>query len=79
MSLDISRTVGWFTTMCPVCIEESTVDLEKMLQKTSDSIRSFDRNGWDYFTSSFSSPEAADAFVSQFPARVIFNYYDQFQ
>lgn len=78
-SLDISRTVGWFTTMYPVHIEESTTDLGIMLQKTSDSIRSFDRNGWDYFTSSFSSPEAADAFVSQFPVEVIFNYYGQFQ
>ncbi|SPJ78217.1 uncharacterized protein FTOL_06606 [Fusarium torulosum] len=78
-SLDISRTVGWFTTMYPVHIEESTTDLERMLQKTSDSIRCFDRNGWDYFTSSFSSPQAADAFVSQFPVEVVFNYYGQFQ
>ncbi|KAM0437031.1 hypothetical protein ACHAQK_007509 [Fusarium lateritium] len=78
-SLDISRTVGWFTTMYPVHIEESTPDFNSILQKTSDSIRSFDRNGWDYFTSSFSSPERADAFVSQFPVEIIFNYYGQFQ
>lgn len=79
LSLDISRTVGWFTTMYPVHIEESTANLNHMLQRTSESLRVFERNGWDYFTSSFSSPEAADAFVSQFPVEIVFNYYGQFQ
>ncbi|KAE8855468.1 hypothetical protein PTNB73_10125 [Pyrenophora teres f. teres] len=77
-SIDLTRTVGWFTSMCPVQAANGAGLLDA-IRETKDCIRSFQDNGWSYFASQFASASAADAFASLFPMEVLFNYQGLYQ
>ena len=79
-SMDLTRTVGWFTSMYPVqAASGAGGSLLDAIRETKDCIRSFQDNGWSYFASQFVSASAADAFASLFPVEVIFNYQGMYQ
>ncbi|CAN9410040.1 unnamed protein product [Alternaria alternata] len=79
-SIDLTRTVGWFTSMCPVqAANGAGRGLLDAIRETKDCMRSFQDKGWSYFASQFSSASAADAFASLFPVEVIFNYAGLYQ
>ncbi|KAL5084629.1 hypothetical protein Trisim1_011538 [Trichoderma cf. simile WF8] len=82
-SIDLSRTVGWFTTVFPVQLADGAEkDLRETIRQTKDCIRSFSSNGWLYFASRFIEEKSAEEFMSLFPAEIAFNYvgaYQQFE
>ncbi|GAW24682.1 hypothetical protein ANO14919_142730 [Xylariales sp. No.14919] len=57
-SLDISETVGWFTTIWPTLVHaEADYSLIDVVRQTKDTLRLAPANGWCYFTSLFLHPE----------------------
>ncbi|KAH8727297.1 hypothetical protein GQ44DRAFT_648966, partial [Phaeosphaeriaceae sp. PMI808] len=79
-SIDLTRTVGWFTSMYPVqAANGAGRGLLDAIRETKDCMRSFQDKGWSYFASHFASASAADAFASLFPVEVIFNYQGLYQ
>ncbi|KAJ5675352.1 hypothetical protein N7462_008249 [Penicillium macrosclerotiorum] len=78
--IDLSRTVGWFTTMFPIQIAlEENPSLFDAIQQTKDSLRCLLHNGWAFFASKFASQASTAAFVSEFPVEIIFNYQGIYQ
>ncbi|KNG52858.1 hypothetical protein TW65_09317, partial [Stemphylium lycopersici] len=78
--IDLSRTVGWFTTMMPVQISaEATQTMAEAVRATKDHMRSFKQNGWPFFASQFISDGDADAFVHGFPVEAVLNYSGMYQ
>lgn len=79
-SLDLSRTVGWFTSILPVTpsrhVNESIFET---VRRTKDYMRSFSHNGWLYFASLFTDETSASEFTSLFPVEVMFNYLGKYQ
>lgn len=79
-SIDLSRTVGWFTTVFPVQLDSGAEhDLRETIRQTKDCIRSFSSNGWLYFASRFIEEQSAEEFISLFPAEIAFNYVGAYQ
>lgn len=80
-SIDISQTIGWFTTFYPIQIllDSDKVDIPNFVRRTKDAILSVSRNGWDYFTSRLSTLEKVETFASQLPIEIMFNYAGIYQ
>ncbi|GKT87879.1 non-ribosomal peptide synthetase protein [Colletotrichum tofieldiae] len=79
-SIDISRTVGWFTTIFPVRVSGSeNNDLLHTVKQAKDYLRSLGNNGWSYFTSQFADKRRAEQFASMFPVEIQFNYSGAYQ
>jgi non-ribosomal peptide synthase protein (TIGR01720 family) len=76
--IDLSRTVGWFTTISPVHIEAGT-DIIETIRRTKDIRRSLPGNGLQYFASRFLNKDCKEAFKSHWPLEILFNYHGQFQ
>lgn len=78
--IDVSRTVGWFTTMWPVQISSSTDgNLLDVVRQTKDAVRGLSKNGWSYFTSKFADGSIAKRNASNFPIEVLFNFAGSYQ
>jgi amino acid adenylation domain-containing protein len=90
LDLDLSRTVGWFTTLHPVHVpttavnatnqqQDGLLDLIAQTQKAISSESSAE-NGATWFTSQFATPQSAKSFVhNQLPAEIVFNYGGVYQ
>ncbi|ORX92132.1 hypothetical protein K493DRAFT_377413 [Basidiobolus meristosporus CBS 931.73] len=78
-SIDISRTVGWFTTIYPVSIqvypEESAIDV---LMRTKDIRRNIPYHGFNYGLLRYLNEKTASNFRNDF-FQVGFNYLGRFQ
>ncbi len=47
--VDINRTVGWFTSMCPVCLQtNNNTNLGTLLTDTKDMLRRIPTKGIGY-------------------------------
>ncbi|KAF7572908.1 EntF, Non-ribosomal peptide synthetase module protein [Pyrenophora tritici-repentis] len=78
--IDLSRTVGWFTSMLPIQVPSHTRgDLLEVIRHTKDGMRKFPDNGRSYFASRFADADTSDVFASMFPVEVIFNYQGVYQ
>ena len=73
-SLDLSRTVGWFTTMAPLEVEGSS-DIVDVLARAKDVRRNLASNGWSYFTSHHLLQDSH----KPLEADVVFNFQGQYQ
>ncbi|KAF4227283.1 hypothetical protein CNMCM8980_007516 [Aspergillus fumigatiaffinis] len=83
-AIDLSRTVGWFTTMWPLCIEMDggDHDIVDVVRRYKDVRRRTPINGWAYFASRFLNPDGQKAFETHGPVEIAFNYlglYQQFE
>ena len=76
--IDLSETVGWFTTMRPVVVSKSD-DVIELLRQAKDARRSTPSNGWAYFASRYLHPRGQEIFDSNGLAEVLFNYLSRFQ
>ncbi|KAH4606648.1 hypothetical protein HBH82_108460 [Parastagonospora nodorum] len=77
--LDLSRTVGWFTTLAPLTIEE-TLDTPAALRQIRELRRATPGKGWDYFTSRFLNENGVEAFQQRhWPMEIILNYLGRYQ
>ncbi|RYP37116.1 hypothetical protein DL767_003070 [Monosporascus sp. MG133] len=79
-AMDISRTVGWFTTMWPTTIlVENRQDLSEMVRRTKDCRRSVPRKGWSYFTSRYLNPRGRKIFAAHEQIEILFNFEGRYQ
>lgn len=79
--LDISRTVGWFTTMSPISIDTGGAphSLIETLRHVKDARRRLSSRGWSYFTSRFCNSEGIKAFSGHDQMEILFNYLGIYQ
>ncbi|PQK16638.1 hypothetical protein BB8028_0006g09570 [Beauveria bassiana] len=73
-AIDLSNTVGWFTTMTPIHVPVGTSDIVEVLKKTKDLRRSIPGRGFAYFTSRFLTRDGQHAFASHDQPEVMFNF-----
>ncbi|MCA1681963.1 MAG: amino acid adenylation domain-containing protein [Actinobacteria bacterium] len=79
--VDLSRTVGWFTTMFPVALEVSTTsDWGEVLKSVKEQLRAVPHRGLSYAALRYlSAPDSPAAAVlrGDSPAQISFNYLGQ--
>ncbi|KAH8648119.1 hypothetical protein BGZ61DRAFT_542462 [Ilyonectria robusta] len=79
-SIDLSDTVGWFTTIYPVfagsTAQSSLVDTVKLVK---DRRRKVPGSGRPYFASRWLTQPGKDAFSRHWPLEITFNYLGQYQ
>lgn len=79
-ALDLSRTVGWFTTMYPVSVPASTArDLIETVRRVKDFRRRVPDNGRPYFASRLLTQDGRERFGHHWPMEMSFNYLGKYQ
>ncbi|KAH6670809.1 nonribosomal peptide synthase [Halenospora varia] len=79
-TVDLSRTVGWFTTMYPVYISRhDATDLTDAVRHVKDLRRRIPDNGRPYFASRLLTEEGRERFAHHWPLEITFNYLGQYQ
>ncbi|TLD17678.1 uncharacterized protein PgNI_00637 [Pyricularia grisea] len=75
-AIDISDTVGWFTTLSPVgsVLAGTGNDFVDVLRRLKDVRRAMPRRGAQYFASKFFKFGGPDLFTEDWPFELIFNY-----
>lgn len=83
--IDLSRTIGWFTTVSPASEPASESEpastepnLLDTIRCTKDFVGALPRNGWDFFTSRFADATNAAVHAAEYPAEIAFNYAGSF-
>ncbi|EGD97060.1 nonribosomal peptide synthetase [Trichophyton tonsurans CBS 112818] len=79
-SLDLSRTVGWFTTIwpCPVPCN-NTFDLFTILKDVHSAHARMPSHGWGYFTSRYTNIEGREKFQPTTIPEIVLNYSGLYQ
>ena len=78
--IDLSRTVGWFTTMYPIHIPSSaSEDFIDILRRVKDYRRAIPANGRPYFASRLLTSKGAKRFGRHWPLEITFNYLGIYQ
>ena len=79
-SIDLSRTVGWFTAMFPIHIQPSDpASFVDTLKRVKDFRRSVPANGRPYFASRQLTSKGRKKFGSHWPLELTFNYLGVYQ
>ncbi|KAL8831390.1 MAG: hypothetical protein Q9191_000893 [Dirinaria sp. TL-2023a] len=79
-NIDLSRTVGWFTTMYPVYVDSAASgDFFDVLRRVKDFRRSVPANGRHYFASRMLTSKGSKRFASHWPLEITFNYLGVYQ
>ncbi|KAH7130267.1 hypothetical protein B0J11DRAFT_429378 [Dendryphion nanum] len=80
-NLDLSRTVGWFTTMYPVTvpISEDEDDVIQTVRKVKDARRSITDNGRPYYAHRFLTDDGKQRYASHENIEILFNYLGKMQ
>ena len=79
--IDLSRTVGWFTSVYPVRLKyDSALPIDVNLKGIKENLRTIPNRGFGYGALKYLSqdPEIRQAFASAPKADVVFNYLGQF-
>ncbi|KAL5362552.1 hypothetical protein BJX96DRAFT_186106 [Aspergillus floccosus] len=78
--INISRTVGWFTTIAPLFIDtRAGQDITEVLRRTKDGRRAIPGNGWPYFVTRYCHPDGKKRCPGHVPMEILFNYTGLFQ
>ena len=79
-NIDLSRTVGWFTTMYPIYVSSaSSGDFVDVLRRVKDYRRAVPAKGRPYFASRMLNPKGSKKFASHWPLEFTFNYLGIYQ
>ncbi|KAF2177349.1 amino acid adenylation domain-containing protein [Zopfia rhizophila CBS 207.26] len=79
-SIDISRTVGWFTSLYPVFVpNEACRNAVDIVRHVKDLRRRVPNNGRPYFATRFLTAQGKAAFSDHWPMELAFNYLGQYQ
>ncbi|KAL8732958.1 MAG: hypothetical protein Q9166_002356 [cf. Caloplaca sp. 2 TL-2023] len=79
-TIDLSRTIGWFTTMYPIHVPTTaSSDFVDVLQRVKDFRRSVPANGRPYFASRMLTSRGAKRFQRHWPLELTFNYLGIYQ
>ncbi|KAH8712255.1 hypothetical protein GQ44DRAFT_829973 [Phaeosphaeriaceae sp. PMI808] len=75
-NIDLSRTVGWFTTVFPITvpIEDDEDDVLHTIRQVKDLRRRIVDNGRPYFAHRFLTEDGRQRFRDHAPMEVLFNY-----
>jgi non-ribosomal peptide synthase protein (TIGR01720 family) len=79
---DLSRTVGWFTTMTPIYLPvppEEPTDIVSTIRWVKDLRERIPDKGRPYFAYRLLTEEGQDRFAGHWPAEVAFNYLGRMQ
>ncbi|KAE8394317.1 hypothetical protein BDV23DRAFT_11565 [Aspergillus alliaceus] len=77
-TIDLSRTVGWFTTLCPLHVDEGS-GIVNTLKRVKDTRRKIANNSRSYFAQSLLHPTGDGPTNFPVPLEVVFNYLGQLQ
>lgn len=78
--IDLSRSVGWYTTMYPLHVEiESGDNIIEIVRHTKDIRHSVPSNGWSYFASRYLNDEGIQAFGHHTQVELCFDYLGLYQ
>lgn len=72
--IDVTRTIGWFTTIYPVLLKHQD-DLSRSIREVKETLRSIPNKGFDYLLYNYPDQETAAASSG---AQISFNYLGQF-
>jgi len=73
--VDVSQTVGWFSTICPLQVRvRSRDDSLDVLRRAVETRQRIPANGWAYFASRFHHPDGRIAFEGHDKMEVSINY-----
>jgi amino acid adenylation domain-containing protein/non-ribosomal peptide synthase protein (TIGR01720 family) len=75
--LDVSRTVGWFTSLYPVLLEGGDADPGEALVSAKERLRAVPERGIGYGLLRYGNAEAARLLAAAPPAEILFNYLGQ--
>ena len=79
-SLDLSRTVGWFTALFPIHFPMSeSIDFVSILKRVKDFRRAVPANGRPYFASRQLTSKGRKRFGRHWPLEICFNYLGIYQ
>ncbi|KFA54459.1 hypothetical protein S40293_07999 [Stachybotrys chartarum IBT 40293] len=81
-NLDLSRTVGWFTTLCPIYLPDSLpaeTDILDIVKWVKDFRRKVPGKGRPYFAHRLLSHHPSEKQSEDWPAEIAFNYLGQTQ
>jgi amino acid adenylation domain-containing protein/non-ribosomal peptide synthase protein (TIGR01720 family) len=78
--IDISRTIGWYTTMVPFFVDANRGQpVADLLVQVKERRRSMPSNGWEYFASRYHHVDGSKYCQSHEPMEILFNYTGLFQ
>ncbi|KAK9848977.1 AMP-dependent synthetase/ligase [Penicillium brevicompactum] len=75
-NIDLSRTVGWFTTMAPLQVDSAAHALSDIIKRVKDTRRKITDNGRPFFAKSLLQEQGSEFPV---PMEVLFNYLGKMQ
>lgn len=76
-SIDLSRTVGWFTTIWPTpAVVQPGQSLLEAVKRTKDARRQVPRNGWEYFATKLLHTESDQGLA--LPLEIVLNFAGSF-
>lgn len=79
-NIDLSRTVGWFTTMYPIYVSTAlSGDFTDVLRRVKDYRRALIANGRPYFASRTLTSKGVKKFAGHWPLEMAFNYLGIYQ
>ncbi|HWX41169.1 MAG TPA: amino acid adenylation domain-containing protein, partial [Blastocatellia bacterium] len=77
--LDVSRTVGWFTSVHPICIDIPRVPHPgELLKSVKEQLRAVPHKGFRYGLLRYMTAGVKDLLAGLQPAQISFNYLGQF-
>ncbi|NEU77736.1 non-ribosomal peptide synthetase [Nostoc sp. UIC 10630] len=76
--VDLSSTVGWFTTVFPVLLNLESSAIEDALKAIKEQLRSIPNRGFDYGVLRYLCSDTAENLAAMPQAEVCFNYLGQF-
>jgi non-ribosomal peptide synthase protein (TIGR01720 family) len=78
--MDVSETVGWFTSLCPISLKiDTSEDFIRVLRHLKDTRRSIPARGAQYFASRFYHYDKEDLIAKDWPFEIIFSYAGSLQ
>ena len=78
--IDLSETVGWFTTMTPIHVPISTTDgIIQTIRLMKDTRRRIPNKGQEYFASRFLTNEGKKLFGGHSDMEILFNFGGRYQ
>ena len=77
-SIDISRTVGWFSTVYPLWVSVESHNVRDIVRAVKDARRSIPQNGWPYFSARYLADWGSE-YDSHFPMELQFNFTGSYQ
>ncbi|KAL2846707.1 hypothetical protein BJY01DRAFT_247134 [Aspergillus pseudoustus] len=79
-NIDLSGTVGWFTSMCPLNLQLRSDDILDTLRMVKETRRKTVNNGSSFFTQKVLAPEKQPEWPPiGLPVEVVFNYLGKLQ